>query len=140
MLNTLININKTLDRLIEITKEDIEDIKQANHEPLFQRNKEKEELITKFSELKSQIDSILVKRSESGLDIKDLISPEEDKLLDEFRNKLKLFYDIHKRFAKMAFSVTHFYNNLMNRINQKEPDIGYKMNQKNPYSRFSLKV
>ena len=140
MQNTLLNINKTLDRLIEITKEDIEDIKQANHEPLFQRNKEKEELITKFSELKSQIDSILVKRSESGLDIKDLISPEEDKLLDEFRTKLKLFYDIHKKFAKMAFSVTHFYNNLMNRINQKEPDIGYKMNQKNPYSRFSLKV
>ena len=140
MQQTLINTNKVLDNLIEITQKDIEDIKEANHEPLFQRNTQKEELIEKFSELKSQIDSILVSRSESGLDIKDLISPEEDKLLDEFRTKLKEFYDIHKRFAKMAFSVTHFYNNLMNRINNCEPDIGYKMNQKQTYPNLSLKV
>ena len=140
MQQTLINTNKVLDNLIEITQKDIEDIKEANHEPLFQRNTQKEELIEKFSELKSQIDSILVSRSESGLDIKDLISPEEDKLLDEFRTKLKEFYDIHKRFAKMAFSVTHFYNNLMNRINDYEPDIGYEMNQKQTYPNLSLKV
>ncbi len=140
MQQTLINTNKVLDNLIEITQKDIEDIKEANHEPLFQRNTQKEELIEKFSELKSQIDSILVSRSESGLDIKDLISPEEDKLLDEFRTKLKEFYDIHKRFAKMAFSVTHFYNNLMNRINNCEPDIGYEMNQKQTYPNLSLKV
>ena len=140
MQQTLINTNKVLDNLIEITQKDIEDIKEANHEPLFQRNIQKEELIEKFSELKSQIDSILVSRSESGLDIKDLISPEEDKLLDEFRTKLKEFYDIHKRFAKMAFSVTHFYNNLMNRINNYEPDIGYEMNQKQTYPNLSLKV
>jgi len=140
MHNTLININKTLDRLIQITQEDIEDIKQANHEPLFARNNEKEELIDKFSELKSQIDSILVQRSESGLDMKDLISSEEDKLLDEFKTKLRDFYDIHKRFARMAFSVTHFYNNLMNRINDFEPDIGYEMNKKQSFSNFSLKV
>ena len=137
---SLISINNNLDNLIDITKQDIEDIKIANHEFLFQRNELKEQYLKDFTHQKAQIDSILVKRSESGLDISQLINPEEDKLLGEFKQKLQEFYEIHKKFSKMALLVTNFYNNLMRKINGEEIDIGYKMNRTNPYSSFSLKA
>ena len=137
---SLISINNDLDNLIDITKKDIEDIKIANHEFLFQRNELKEQYLKDFTHQKAQIDSILVKRSESGLDISQLINPEEDKLLGEFKQKLQEFYEIHKKFSKMALLVTNFYNNLMRKINGEEIDIGYKMNKTNPYSNFSLKA
>ncbi len=137
---SLISINNDLDNLIDITKKDIEDIKIANHEFLFQRNELKEQYLKDFTHQKAQIDSILVKRSESGLDISQLINPEEDKLLGEFKQKLQEFYEIHKKFSKMALLVTNFYNNLMRKINGEEIDIGYTMNRTNPYSSFSLKA
>jgi len=136
---SLISINNTLDNLINITKQDIKDIKIANHEALFQRNELKEKYLQDFVQQKSQIDAILVKRSESGLDISQLINPEEDKLLGEFKEKLQEFYTIHKKFSKMALLVTNFYNNLMRKINGEEIDIGYQMN-KTQYSNFSLKA
>ena len=137
---SLISINKTLDNLINITKQDIEDIKIANHEALFQRNSLKEQYLKDFTNQKSQIDSILVKRSESGLDLENLINSEEDKLLSEFKQKLQEFYTIHKKFSKMALLITNFYNNLMHKINGEEVDIGYKMNKTSHYSNFSLKA
>ena len=124
---TLKSINQTLDTLIEITQKDIEDIKEANHTSLFERNEKKEKLVSQFSNLKSQIDSILVKRSESGKPLEELISKEEDILLGEFREKLTTFYEIHKKFSKMALLVTNFYTNLMHKVSGCEPDIGYEM-------------
>jgi len=140
LLQSLNNINNVLNNLINITAEDIEDIKQAKHEELFKRNQTKEELLNQFTSLKSQIDSILVKRSESGLDISQIINPEEDKLLGEFKNKLQEFYTIHKKFAKMALIITNFYQNLMDKTTGVEIDIGYKkQHPSHLYSNFSLK-
>jgi len=137
---TLTSINSTLDSLINITQQDIEDIKNANHNALFQRNTQKDILVNQFSNLKSQIDSILVKRSESGKPLEELISPDEDILLGEFRNKLNNFYTIHKRFAKMALNVTHFYSNLLHKVSGSEPDIGYEMKPTSIYtSNLSIK-
>ena len=138
---TLISINKVLDNLITITKQDIEDIKLAVHTPLFERNREKDKLVAQFSTLKSQIDSILVERNKQGIELDDMLNSEESELLDIFREKLKEFYTIHKKFAKMALVVTNFYNNLVNKINGNEVDIGYKVTKRNNnYSTFSLKA
>ena len=138
---TLISINNTLDKLIHITQKDIDDIKEAKHTELFNRNIQKEELVAQFTKQKSQIDSILVKRSESGMELSKLINPQEDKLLGEFKDKLEQFYNLHKKFSQMALLVTNFYNNLLHKISGSEPDIGYEMkpNIKN-YNNFSLKA
>jgi ElaB/YqjD/DUF883 family membrane-anchored ribosome-binding protein len=137
----LTSINIVLNELISITTQDIEDIKLAKHEALFQRNEQKEKLLNKFTDLKSQIDSILVQRSQSGKSLEELISPQEDILLDEFRNNLKNFYNIHKKFSKMALLVTNFYNNLIHKISGSEPDIGYEMKPNiDNHSNISLKA
>ena len=137
----LTSINVTLNNLISITKQDIEDIKLAKHEALFQRNEQKEQLVNQFINLKSQIDSILVQRSQSGKPLEELISPQVDILLGEFRDKLQTFYAIHKKFSKMALLVTNFYNNLINKISGSEPDIGYEMKPNiDKHSNISLKA
>jgi len=134
---TLVSINSVLKNLIEITQQDIIDIKNANHQALFDRNLKKDELVNQFTKLKSQIDSTLATRNQQG---KNLVNPDEQPLLDEFKEKINIFYEEHKKFAKMAFTITHFYNNLMNKITDSKPDIGYGMTpNKNPYSSFSLK-
>ena len=136
---TLISINSVIDTLIEITLQDIDDIKKANHDALFDRNIDKYKIISEFTTLKKEIDSILVKRSESGLDISQMLSPEEDKLLSEFKEKLSLFMQVHKKFSKLLFTITHFYNNLVNKVTEAEVDIGYQMKSNSYQSNFSLK-
>jgi F0F1-type ATP synthase alpha subunit len=136
---TLISINSVIDTLIEITLQDIDDIKKANHDALFDRNIDKYKIISEFTTLKKEIDSILVKRSESGLDISQMLSPEEDKLLSEFKEKLSLFMQVHKKFSKLLFTITNFYNNLVNKVTEAEVDIGYQMKSNSYQSNFSLK-
>ena len=137
LVNMLQSTNQLLDNLIEITSKDIDDIKKANHQALFERNYQKEELVKRFVELKNGIDSTLAERNRNGM---PLINPNEEPLLDEFKEKLQKFYTLHKKFAKMAFTITHFYNNLMNKLTGAKPDIGYQMKpSQNPYSNFSLK-
>jgi hypothetical protein len=68
-----------------------------------------------------------------------MLSDEESNLFDEFKTKLQEFYNIHKKFSKMALLVANFYNNLTNRVNQTEVDIGYEMKQRYS-SNLSLKA
>jgi len=135
---TLKETNNKLTQLIDITHQDMEDIKEANHESLFERNKIKDNIVQQFIAQKNQIDSILLKRSESGLSLEDMLSEEESNLFDEFKVKLKEFSDTHRKFSKMALVVANFYNNLSNRVNKTEVDIGYEMKQRYNSS-FSLK-
>ncbi len=135
----LISTNNNLDKLIDITKQDIDDIKEANHDVLFERNQIKDKIVQEFISQKNQIDTILLKRSESGLSLENMLSNEESNLFDEFKLKLQNFHNIHKKFSKMALLVANFYNNLTNRVNQTEVDIGYKMSQRYS-SNLSLKA
>jgi hypothetical protein len=135
----LISTNNNLDKLIDITKQDIDDIKEANHDALFERNQIKDKIVQEFISQKNQIDTILLKRSESGLSLENMLSNEESNLFDEFKLKLQNFHNIHKKFSKMALLVANFYNNLTNRVNQTEVDIGYKMSQRYS-SNLSLKA
>ena len=131
--------NDNLDKLIDITNQDINDIKEANHDALFERNKTKDKIVQEFITNKNQIDTILIKRSESGLSLENMLSDEENQLFDEFKLKLQEFADIHKKFSKMALAVANFYNNLSHKVNQTEVDIGYEMNQRYSSS-LSLKA
>ena len=134
----LISINNTLDGLIKITTQDIEDIKQANHEQLFKRNEKKEKLLQNFITHKSSIDSILTQRSQENENIAELLSKEEDELLGMFREKLQTFYKLHKHFASMAFGVANFYNILMDRVSNTKSDVGYEASHSS-YNNISIR-
>ena len=112
----------TLDELIAITLEDINNIKQAKHEEVFKNTSKKEELAYKFSTFKTKIDQILVSRNKP---LEEIFSKEEEDLFNTFREKLFEFNYQHKRFSKLALTVANFYNTLMNQIKNNEP-INYK--------------
>ncbi|GAB6074105.1 hypothetical protein [Nautilia lithotrophica] len=118
LINTLNKTIQTLNDLISITKEDIDNIKQANHEKVFANTEKKEKLAYEFSSLKNEIDKILVSRNKP---LEEIFSSEEEKLFNEFREKLFEFNNLHKRFSKLALSVANFYNTLVNQIHNNEP-------------------
>ncbi len=119
-LNQTINV---LDDLIDITQEDIKNIKEANHNLVFNNMQKKESLAKQFSLFKSEIDSILASRNRP---VEEIFSKEEEILFDKFRDKLNQFYSLHKRFSKLALSVANFYNTLWKKINSNEKSINYK--------------
>jgi hypothetical protein len=135
LIEKLNQINVVLDKLIDLTNEDINAIKNANHEIIFSHTKLKEELAKNFSILKSEIDSILVSRNRP---IEEIFTSEEEILFDEFREKLNNFYTLHKRYSKLALSVANFYNALMNELKNEKP-ITYN-NDNFSNSNLSLKV
>jgi 23S rRNA maturation-related 3'-5' exoribonuclease YhaM len=135
LIEKLNNINNVLDKLIALTYEDINAIKNAEHETVFSNTQKKEKLAKNFSYLKSEIDSILVSRNRP---IEEIFSPEEEKLFDNFRNKLNEFNNIHKRFSKLALSVANFYNALMKEIKNEKPITYDNKNYSN--SNLNLKV
>jgi len=132
LINTLENTITILDKLLSITLEDIENIKLAKHEEVFKNTKTKENLAYKFSELKSQIDNILISRNKP---LEEIFTPEEEKLFNLFREKLIEFNKQHKRFARLAFSVANFYNTLLNKIQNNE-----KVDYSNTYKNSNLKL
>ena len=117
LLNKLQTANKILNNLIKITNEDIETIKEAKHEEVFANMKIKEHLAVEFQNTKGEIDYILSNRNRP---IEEIFTPEEEKEFEEFKNLLNEFHEKHKFFAKLSFSVTNFYNTLLNKIKGQE--------------------
>ncbi|WP_457564246.1 hypothetical protein [Caminibacter sp.] len=118
LINKLNEIISILNVLIEITDKDIKNIKEAKHDEIFKNMNFKENLAQKFYNLKNEIDLILVQRNKP---IEEIFSPEEEKLFDEFRGKLNLFYDKHKHFSRLAITVANFYNALNAKIKDEKP-------------------
>ncbi|MEO1924046.1 MAG: hypothetical protein ABGX25_05990 [Nautiliaceae bacterium] len=117
LINTLQETINVLNKLIEITNEDLKNIKEANHEEVFKNIKTKEQLAYKFNQLKKNIDQILVQRNRP---IEEIFNKEEENLFNLFREKLNIFYEQHKKFSKMAISVANFYNALNSQIKNQE--------------------
>ena len=117
LLTKLQQVNETLNKLIEITNQDIENIKEANHEAVFANIMLKEKLALEFQNIKSEIDYILSTRNRP---IEEIFSKEEEIEFDKFRTLLNEFHNRHKFFAKLSFSVTNFYNTLLNKIKGKK--------------------
>ncbi len=131
LIQKLKNIINILNELTILTENDIQNIKQANHEAVFSNTTKKENLSMEFYRLKNEIDKILVERNKP---LEEIFSKEEEILFDEFREKLNLFYEKHKKFSKLAISVANFYNALCNTI-QDSSQISY-----NEHANFNSKL
>ena len=120
-------IIKDIDNLIELTKEDIEEIKQANHEKIFNSSKIKDEIITSFENKKSIIDAELIKISNQNpqKDLSEILDEETKEMLSEMREKLFELKKINKEYAQMVIAVSEFYNSLLDEIFPRELE-GYQ--------------
>ncbi len=107
-----------LDQLINLTQTDIEDIKLAKHELIFDRSKIKEELISSFQNRKAMIDNEISKLMQSSPDlgIENLLSTEDQSKLESLKEKLFELKSHNKRYAKLVLTVSEFYNSLLERM------------------------
>ena len=115
-----------INNLIRLTEADIEDIKQAKHQSMFDRIKTKEHAIVSFENYKSLIDSsiqTLVTQNPSQ-NLETLLSENVHEKLELMKNQLEELHKINKRYARFVVSVGEFYNTLYEEIIPVERD-GY---------------
>ena len=113
--------------LIAITESDIEDIKQAQHDPQFDRLTLKEEKLKSFEAKKAMIDheiALLVQQN-PNTQLPDLLSQEQHQLLDDLKTELNNLKDINRKYAKFVLVVSNLYNDFLERLVPTEMQ-GYK--------------
>lgn len=132
--------NNDLKSLIEISLQDIADIKEARHEEIFARLEGKNNLIQSFKNNKDLADSamreIMAKHPNKG--IAELLDENAMALIDEMRVSLKELRTLNKNYARSVIAVSEFYGSLINAIipNQ-QANYGYgKANYKNANADF----
>ncbi|HEX5710874.1 MAG TPA: hypothetical protein VFX68_05965 [Sulfuricurvum sp.] len=112
------NAVKDLDKLISLSLEDIEDIKEARHNPQIDRLALKEEKIKGFEQKKAMIDYEISKlmTSQPEKDLSDLLDTNEHQQLENLKKHLSRLREVNQQYAKMVLSVGAFYNALLEKI------------------------
>jgi hypothetical protein len=121
------NALKDLDKLIALSLEDIEDIKEARHAPQFDRLELKEEKIKGFEQKKAMIDHEISKLMtlHPQKPLAQLLDNEEHQKLEDFKSKLFTLHEVNQQYAKMVLSVGAFYNALLEKVLPTQMD-GYQ--------------
>jgi len=109
---------KDLETLISLSREDIADIREAKHNPQFDRLAIKEEKIKSFEQKKAMIDREISKlmTQHPTLPLSELLDNEQHQQLDSLKEHLSLLRDVNQQYAKMVLSVGSFYNTLLERL------------------------
>jgi len=112
------NALKDLDKLIALSLEDIDDIKEARHTPQFDRLELKEEKIKGFEQKKAMIDHEISKlmTQHPQKSLAQLLDNNEHEKLEDFKSKLFTLHEVNQQYAKMVLSVGAFYNALLEKV------------------------
>ncbi len=128
-----------IDALIELTKSDIEDIKEAHHDKLSERLDEKERFINSFEQKKAALNSELLKLTQihDGKAIDEILTVDEAVTLTLFKDKLSSLKSINKDYAKFVATISEFYNSLIDKMFTLEGN-GYEKNTLRPATLFMV--
>ena len=109
---------KDLESLISLSREDIADIKEANHNPQFDRLAIKEEKIKNFEHKKAMLDREISKlmTQHPARPLSELLDNEQHQQLDSLKEHLSQLREVNQQYAKMVLSVGSFYNTLLERV------------------------
>ncbi|MFK5880904.1 MAG: hypothetical protein QM482_01710 [Sulfurospirillum sp.] len=141
LLHYLSSSISDIENLIELTKKDIKDIKEANHELVFERTKIKNDLVKSFENKKSLLDNELIKLVGNKKDSKleDILGDNEKNLLNKMKIKLNELKEINKQYAKFVVIISEFYNSLLDKIFPCEME-GYHKTHHKPASIFKVRA
>lgn len=141
LLHYLSSSINDVENLIELTKKDIKDIKEANHELVFERTKIKNDLVKSFENKKSLLDNELIKLVGDKKDSKleDILGEKEKDLLEKMKIKLSELKETNKQYAKFVVIISEFYNTLLDRIFPCEME-GYHKTHHKPASILKVRA
>lgn len=113
-------IEKIVNEMIELVtkmqnyiKQDIEDIKQAKHDELLNRNDEKQFMIEKIASYKQQLNQEIVNQMQQGVDVN--IYREQ---VDNLENKLKNLYELNRKLALIVQPIQQMYREIVDEITE----------------------
>jgi chromosome segregation ATPase len=109
--NIVTQMTQTVYSLQDDIKADIEDVKQANHEKLLDRNDTKLEKIEQITSLKEQLNNALAKAMQVGEDIEQY-RKDIDNLEDNLLNLSKL----NGKLAAIVLPVKEMYKEIIDEI------------------------
>lgn len=136
-------VNAILTKLIELTQEDIENIKIAKHDTVASSVEEKNKLISEFSAAKKKLDSALVELNNSSTKgLSELLDEEDKQKLDLLKKNLQNLHSKNKEYAKFVLIVKDFLDGLVNKmfdINDGTNN-AYGDKKTNPESIFKINV
>jgi len=120
--------------LIKITESDMEDIKEAKHDPQFERLSLKDEKIKSFEQKKAMIDHEIssLMSANPDKDLPELLNEEQHEALDELKIELSGLREINQRYAKLVLSVSNLYNTFLERLVPTEMQGYNKVASKDP--------
>jgi len=121
------NALKDLQDLIQMTQEDIADIKQAHHDPQFERLSLKDEKLKSFEAKKAMIDHTIsgLMTAHPDVELPQLLNEEQHKLLGDLRVELERLKDVNQEYAKLVLVVSNLYNDFLEKVVPTEMQ-GYK--------------
>jgi hypothetical protein len=104
-------LDKTIVSLKQYVLEDIEDVKQANHEQLIVRNDQKLELMDKLQQDKEKLNQELTKLYKDGQDIS--VYKES---IDNLEVGLRELYELNGKLASIVLPVKQMYKDIIDEI------------------------
>jgi predicted nuclease with TOPRIM domain len=128
-----------IDALIELTRSDIKDSKEAKHESLSIRLQEKEDLIKSFENKKALLSHELMKLAalNDGKSIDEILNEKESDYMSLFKEKLKSLKQVNKEYSRFVATISEFYTSLVDKMFTLEGD-GYDKNRLAPAAIFTV--
>ncbi len=116
------NAIEKLQTLITYTQSDIEDVKSANHEVVFERGALKASTIREFELAKNMIDQEMLQLTQKHphLKLTDILDEKANTLLADMRKTLEELKGINTHYARMVFAVSEFYTSIADRLIPRE--------------------
>ena len=104
--------------LIKITESDIEDIKEANNDPQFERLSLKEDKLKSFENKKAMIDHEIstLMTTHPDKELPDLLDKQQHDYLAELKVELNNLREVNKKYAKLVVIVSNVYNDFLERL------------------------
>lgn len=111
-----------LQSLITYTQSDIEDVKLANHEVVFERGTLKVATIREFELAKNMIDQEMLHLTQQypHLKLTEILDEKANTLLGDMRKTLEELKQINTHYARMVFAVSEFYTSIADRLIPRE--------------------
>jgi hypothetical protein len=115
MIETIINdMTELVSKMQDYIKQDIEDIKQAKHEELLNRNDEKQYMIEKIAAYKLQLNQEIVNQMQNGVDV-NIYRQRVDILEDELKN----LFELNRKLAFIVQPIQQMYKDIVDDITER---------------------
>lgn len=115
MIETIVKeMTELVAKMQDYIIQDIEDIKQAKHEQLLNRNDEKQFMIEKIALYKQQLNQEIVNQMQNGVDVN--IYREQ---VDNLENELKKLYELNRKLALIVQPIQQMYKEIVDDITER---------------------